>query len=134
MTKLNSSLGYNSDGKRKQKKKRGFKTKKEAQQALAEAINAINKGTYIEPSNILYKDYLDQWFSTKQNSVGIQTVKVYKHYLKSRIIPALGSYTLSKLSTLQIQSFINSLSDEGLSSSTVKKVLEIIRNSLEHAM
>lgn len=122
------------NGKRRQKKKRGFKTKKEAQQALIEAINAINKGTYIEPSNIPYREYLDQWFSTKKNSVGIQTINVYDHYLKSRIIPALGNYTLSRLTTIQIQSFINSLSEDGLSSSTVKKVLEIIRNSLEHAV
>lgn len=127
-------LEKDANGKRRQKKKRGFKTKKEAQQALTEAINAVNKGTYIEPSNILYKDYLEEWFSTKKNSVGIQTVNVYKHYLKSRIIPILGSTTLSRLTTIQIQSFINSLSEDGLSSSTVKKVLEIIRNSLEHAV
>lgn len=122
------------NGKRKQKKKRGFKTKREAQHALAEALNAINKGTYIEPSNILYKDYLTEWFSIKQNSIGIQTAKVYENNLKNRIIPALGNFTLSKLTTLQIQSFINSLNDEGLKRTTVKKSFEIIRNSLEHAL
>lgn len=128
------SLDNDANGKRKQKKKRGFKTKKEAQKALAEAINDLNKGTYIEPSNTKYKNYLDQWFNTKQNTIGIQTAKVYKDYIKNRIIPALGNFTLSKLSTIQIQSFINNMCEEGLSSSTVKKVYEIIRNSLEHAV
>ncbi|BDG48341.1 Arm DNA-binding domain-containing protein [Parageobacillus sp. KH3-4] len=37
-------------GKRKQKKKRGFKTKKEAEKALAALLNELNEGTYIEPS------------------------------------------------------------------------------------
>ncbi|MBM7702850.1 tyrosine-type recombinase/integrase [Metabacillus iocasae] len=128
------TLGYKADGKRQQKKKRGFKTKKEAQQALAEAINTVNTGSYIEPSTILYKDYLDDWFLTKQNSIGVQTTKVYKAYLQGRIVPELGNYKLSKLSTIQIQSFINRLSEEGLSSSTIKKIHEIIRNSLEHAV
>ncbi|MGU3394057.1 tyrosine-type recombinase/integrase [Priestia sp. D51] len=127
-------LEKDANGKRRQKKKRGFKTKKEAQRALNEAINAMNKGTYIEPSNLLYKDYLEQWFSTKKNSIGIQTAKVYENYLKGRIMPALGNYTLSKFSTIHIQSFINSLNEEGLSSATIKKVFEIIRNSLEHAV
>lgn len=127
-------LEKDANGKRRQKKKRGFKTKKEAQKALNEAINAINKGIYVEPSNALYKDYLEQWFTTKKNSIGIQTAKVYENYLKGRIIPTLGSYSLSKLSTIYIQSFINSLNEEGLSSATIKKVFEIIRNSLEHAV
>jgi len=124
----------NVNGNRKQKKQRGFKTKKEAQKALAEAINAVNKGTYIEPSNIQYKEYLHQWFSTKQNSIGVQTAKVYNNYLQSRILPGLGNFNLSKLSTIQIQNFIDSLSTDGLSSATVKKVYEIIRNSLEYAV
>lgn len=128
------SLENEVNGKRKQKKKRGFKTKKEAQKALAEAINDLNKGTFIEQSNIKYNDYLDQWFLTKQNTIGVQTVKVYKDFIQKRIKPTLGNFTLSKLSTIQIQTVVNNLYEEGLSSSTVKKVYEIIRNSLEHAV
>ncbi|WP_082862904.1 hypothetical protein [Domibacillus aminovorans] len=58
--------------------------------------------TYIEPSTTLYKEYLGDWFITKKNSSGIQTAKVYQNYLQSRIMPRLGNYTLSKLSTIQI--------------------------------
>jgi integrase len=39
-----------------------------------------------------------------------------------------------KLSTIQIQSVVNNMVEEGVSSSTVKKVYEIISNSLEHAV
>ncbi|WP_242272077.1 site-specific integrase [Bacillus cereus group sp. BfR-BA-01310] len=127
------TIGYSADGKRKQKKKRGYKTKKEAQQALTEALNAVNTGTYIEPSTSLYKEYLDDWFTTKKNSIGIQTARVYQDYLRSRIVPGLGNYTLSKLSAIHIQSFTNNLNKEGLSSSTIKKVYEIVRNWLEYA-
>ncbi|AZV44876.1 integrase [Peribacillus asahii] len=121
------------NGKRKQQKRR-FKTKKEAEKALAEVNYALNKGTYFEPSNMLYKDYLEQWFSTKRNSIGIQTAKVYKDFLHSKIIPELGNCNISKLSIIQLQSFIDKLSEKGLSSVTVKQTYEIIRNSLEHAV
>ena len=128
------SLGKDSNGKRKQKKKRGFKTKKDAQKALTEAMNSFFQGTYIEPSKTLFQDYLTEWFQTKRRSIGIQTAQVYEHYLNSRIIPKLGKIAIAELSTLHIQSYINNLQEDGLSSSTVKKNYEIIRNSLEHAI
>jgi integrase len=127
-------LGKNEKGIRKQKKKRGFKTKKEAEKALIETINAINKGSYIEPSKMTYQEYAKQWFGTKKNSICSQSVKVYENCLRKRIIPKLGQYTLFRVSTILIQSFIDSLKEEGLSNSTIKKYLEIIRNSLEHAV
>ncbi|MGM0877885.1 MAG: hypothetical protein ACQEWV_24895 [Bacillota bacterium] len=37
----------------------------------------------------------------------------------------LGNYPRSNLTTLQLQSYINSLIDEGLSSATVKKVMKL---------
>ncbi|WP_236712586.1 hypothetical protein [Peribacillus muralis] len=49
-------------------------------------------------------------------------------------MPALGNYSFSKLTTIQLQSFTNSLSEEVLSSATVKKIYKVIRNSLEHAV
>jgi integrase len=127
-------LDKDSDGKRKQKKKRGFRTKKEAQKALTEAINAINKGVYVEPSKLLYKEYLVQWFNTKKNSIGSQSVAVYENCIRKRIVPSLGNIALSKLSTIHIQSFIDSLYEERLSNPTIKKYLEIIRNSLNYAL
>lgn len=48
------------DGKRKKKEKGGFRTKKEAEQALASAMNEYNNaGTVFEASNITVSDYLD---------------------------------------------------------------------------
>nr|WP_326046495.1 hypothetical protein [Priestia flexa] len=35
-----------------------------------------------------HKDYVDEWFTTNKNSIGIQTAKVYESYLQGRIIPA----------------------------------------------
>lgn len=51
------------DGKRQKKEKGVFKTKKEAEAALAKAISEYNNaGSVFEPSEITVADYLNQWF------------------------------------------------------------------------
>ncbi len=39
-------------GKRKQKKKRGFTSKKEAENALTNLLSEVHTGTYVEPSKL----------------------------------------------------------------------------------
>lgn len=125
---------YDEIGKRHQKKQRGFKTKKEASKCLVQALNALNNQNYVEPSNLVYKDFLKDWFTTKKNNLGLQTSNLYEHVLNNRIIPGLGNIKLNRLKTIDIQKFINNLKEEGLASATVKKVFNIIRNSLEYAV
>lgn len=45
-------IGRDENGKRKQKWYSGFKTKKEAEKALADIIAKIEKGEYFEPANM----------------------------------------------------------------------------------
>jgi integrase len=70
----------------------------------------------------------------KKNSICSQSVIVYENCIRKRIVPKLGNILLSKISTIIIQSFIDGLKADGLSHSTIKKYLEIIRNSLEYAI
>jgi len=121
-------------GKRTRKKKRGFKTKREAEKALAILLNDLANGTYIEPSIMPFKDYLIDWFQTKRRQIGIQTAKTYQSYITYHIIPSLGKYPLSKLTTIIIQKFINSLVDKELSSATIKKIYHILNNSIQKAV
>ncbi|QIZ45258.1 hypothetical protein BHV55_04960 [Bacillus sp. RZ2MS9] len=71
--------------------------KKEAENALTKLLSEVHIGTYVEPSKLLYGAYLECWFNIKKHGVGIQTAKVPKGYLNSRIIPSLGNIKLAKL-------------------------------------
>ncbi|KIL80154.1 tyrosine-type recombinase/integrase [Bacillus badius] len=121
-------------GTRKRKKKRGFKTKKEAEKALALVEAEVLKGTYFEQSNILFKDHLTDWFKTKKNSINIQTAQTYQSYLKNRVIPQLGCIKLAHLTPKLLQDYVNNLIEEGLSSSTIKKAYNVIKASLDFAV
>lgn len=46
------------DNKRRQKMKRGFPTRKAAQDALAEVIGRVNRGTHSEPGRRRLSEYL----------------------------------------------------------------------------
>jgi hypothetical protein len=50
-------------GKRKQKWFSGFKTKKEAEKAMAEKMHELNQGAYIEPQRITLGAYLLKWLN-----------------------------------------------------------------------
>lgn len=97
-------------------------------------LSEVHTGTYVESSKLPYGEYLESWFNTKKHSVGIQTAKVLKGYLNSRIIPSLGNIKLAKLTSLHMQNYVNSLKDEGLKRGTIEKIIKVIRNSLEHAI
>ncbi|NRF96180.1 site-specific integrase [Paenibacillus frigoriresistens] len=125
-----AELGKDAKGNRIQKRKGGFKTKKEAETALAEVNTSINKGTYIEPSKQLFKDYLAEWFAGKAYGIGKQTATSYDMYIRVHIIPFMGDVQLSKLNSTHIQNFITHLNDKGLASSTVKRIYTVVNTSL----
>ncbi len=121
-------------GKRKRKKQRGFKTKREAEKALALIEAEVYKGTYSEPSNEHLSVHLSNWYMVKKNSVGFQTAETYKGYIKNRIVPYIGHYQLSKLTASVLQNYVNELKEEGLSSATIKKIYNILKGALDHAV
>jgi integrase len=123
------------NGKRRQKKKRGFKTKKEAQNALIEAEHTLLKnGTYIEPSKMLYKDYLHSWLDDKKTLIKESTYKTYSWLINKYIIPFLGDKEISQIRPIDIQKFYNELINKDLlSRENIQKIHSLINDSLKKA-
>lgn len=48
-------------GKRRQVSKGGYKTRKDAEAAVSALITVVNQGTFIKESDILFKDFAEQW-------------------------------------------------------------------------
>ncbi|GAA4703650.1 tyrosine-type recombinase/integrase [Brevibacillus fulvus] len=122
-------------GKRKQKTKNGFKTKKDAEKACNELINQLNKGTYIEPSEKTIKEYIMEWMDI--NAKQILRPSSYDNHLiviEKHIIPELGSLKLSQLTPSHIQKFYNQLSTEGLSPDYIRYMHSILRKSIGQAV
>lgn len=82
------------DGKRKKKEKGGFRTKKEAEAALAKALNEYNNtGQVFTPSEITVSDYLDQWFHLYcEQNLKYNTQQGHRFNIKNHLKPAFGKY------------------------------------------
>ncbi|NMF01279.1 tyrosine-type recombinase/integrase [Aneurinibacillus aneurinilyticus] len=126
-------LGKDEYGKRKRKKKRGFKTKKEAQQALTKLLHEVNTGAYVEPSNMKYESYLHEWLEGKKHVISKQTYILYCNFMKVHVVSQLGHIQLNKLSPLHIQKFIANLKNKGLADGTVRRIFTMINVSLNAA-
>ncbi|MCM3602459.1 site-specific integrase [Robertmurraya korlensis] len=125
---------YDESGKRRQKKQRGFNTKKEATEALRKLEVQLNEGTYIESKNVLFSQYIEDWLSIKKRGISNSTVSLYKGSIKNHIAPSLGNIALSKMKPQHIQKFIARMDEAGLADDTIKRTFNIVNACLNEAV
>ncbi|MWV44986.1 tyrosine-type recombinase/integrase [Paenibacillus sp. HJL G12] len=120
------------NGKRKTIKKRGFKTKREAEILEVEARNEWNKGSYYEPIKSTFGEYIYQWIDNKQN-LSEQARYNNLNHIKHHIIPLIGHVPMSKLNVFILEKFVSDLQDRNLAESTIRKIYNIVNTSLNAA-
>ena len=125
-------------------------TKKECAAKLAKAIQE-NNGPYYR-KGLPYGDqplsnWIRLWFEsyTKPN-IRPSTAASYTNMIENHIVPSLGHISLSKLSSIQVQRFYNSLRESGrldsngdrknepLSASSVKHIHNVLTGALKQAV
>lgn len=132
------------DGKYKQVLRRGFKSQREVKAAMAKMENEINEGTYIKPSNTLYKDFMMDWIEDKKPSLKRRTWENYSGLVKNHILPmrknskgktvGLGDLVIDKITPRHIQDLYNHLVEtKTLSDENIQKCHAIIKDSLRLA-
>lgn len=124
------------DGKRKQKTKSGFNTKKEALEAGNIALAEYNSsGSTFELSKISVSDFYDYWFD---NYVKINlkpnTQDSYKNYIENHIKSSLGFYRLKSLTPSILQEFVNKKMINGFSKNHLKHLVGVLSTSLKYAV
>lgn len=127
--------GKKENGKPQQFKKRGFKTKQEAQKAVNELEHSLTTGTYIKPNKMTYSEYMmSHWLEDKITQVKKQTLATYKWLIVGHVLPALGDIELTKLTPMAIQKFYNQMTkNEQLTDENIQKIHTLIKDSLKKA-
>jgi integrase len=129
-------------GRRRQRTKGGFRTKRECQKALNEAIAAVQAGMFVEPSKRTVRSFLlDEWLPSVQlTNLRPGTWENYRIHVQAHIVPALGPVELQRLSPAQLNAFYRHLLTEagkdgqGLASKTVRNIHNILHRGLKDAM
>lgn len=124
------------DGKRKKKEKGGFRTKKEAEQALTAAMNEYNNaGTVFEPSEITVSDYLDQWYDLYcKPNLRYNTQLGYLKIIEVHLKPKFGLYKLKALNATSLQEYANSLKLNGYSKNHITGILTVFQSAMDYAV
>ena len=111
---------YDATGKRKEKKKSGFKTEKAAIKALLEVKAQTLRGEMkqIENDSLTIAQWLDTWYEMNCNKWKVTTRKQREIAIRLNIKPLLGHYKLQKLDRATYQKeYINALEREYKASS-----------------
>ena len=122
------------DGKRKRKTKSGFKTKKEAKEAGKVAQLAYeNIGQVVDPSDMSFSDFLDQWIENAALTCAESTINGYKKKIRLYIKPALGGYRIKSITKNNLQDLVTKMYNDGFSKNTVSSVNGILTKYFEYA-
>lgn len=107
-------LGAGPDGERRQARRRGFKTRREAQEALDRLRVSARDQTYVEPNRLTLAAYLDGWTAGLATSGrSPSTVDGYTRHLATHVRPALGGTRLSALTAMDLDRVYARLLAEG---------------------
>lgn len=96
-----------STGKSKGTTRRGFKTLKEAKDAMAklqvEVIDGEFKNQRLETYRDVYLQWVENYEHTVQDSTFLKTVRIFEKH----ILPAMGDYRIEKIDIVTCQKFVN---------------------------
>lgn len=114
-------VGRDANGKRNQKWRRGFPTKKAAEAAMQGELHERRSGTYVEPSEETVGKLLDRWLETvARHKVKSTTLEDYTLTVRKHLKPELGHVQVQALTTAMVQKFYSDRLDAGLGSRTVQ--------------
>jgi hypothetical protein len=128
-------------GRRRQQTKGGFKTKRECQAALNDALAALRAGTFVEPSKRTLESFLvGEWLPAVRN-LRPSTFSNYRTHIRTWVLPALGPIPLQQLSPTQLNAFYQALltdgrlrDGQGMAPKTVQNIHAILHRALKDAL
>ncbi len=87
---------------RRQEKKGGYATEREARKALNESLARLDRGTYVERTRQTVGEYLDQWLEGK-GRLRTSTRRSYQEHIDLYLRPGLGHLRLHDLREVDIE-------------------------------
>lgn len=101
-------------GKNVYRKRQGFKTKKQAQIALAEILKDIEEnGLDNKPSVLTFKQLYEKWLAQQRLTIKPSSVAVNKRFAEKHILPYLGDCRLDEITVIQCQDLVNKWFNQG---------------------
>jgi integrase len=128
-------------GIKKQRIKRGFSKKGDAQKYLNEVLGQIENNSYIDAKKITLRELLEEWYKKYvEGKLAPNTVRGYKVNIYKHIIPNIGWIPLQQLTSRDIENFYNELykdndddTSTGLSATSIEYIHRNLSKALDYA-
>ena len=121
-------------GKRERKYKTVTGTKKQAEAELRKMISDLETGNIYTPSAIKLSVWMDTWLTTYLPNIEQTTKDDYKSKINLYIKAHLGHLPLNIIKNTNIQTWINTLSQNRLSPKTIRNAYNLLNPALEKAV
>lgn len=121
-------------GKRERKYKTVTGTKKQAEAELRKMISNLETGNIYTPSAIKLSAWMDTWLTTYLPNIEQTTKDDYKSKINLYIKAHLGHLPLNIIKNTNIQTWINTLSQNRLSPKTIRNAYNLLNPALEKAV
>lgn len=107
-------------GKRKQKKKGGFQTKKDAEEAAAALLNELKTGTFVDESRITFENFAYEWLALYEGTGKVKesTIRIRNHEIK-RLMDYFAKLKINDITRKKYQEALNDLTKRGYKHTTV---------------
>ena len=124
-------IGRDENGKRKQRDRGGFATKREAQEELRKFQNHVDSGFLPDAENVTFGEFMSSWLEHHATQVEPKTWKRYEALSRLYLVPRLGHMQLARIRPAHVQAAIDAV---GQSPRTVQHVRGVASNAMRQAV
>ena len=127
---------------RRRETKAGFASRRDCQAALTGRLTTLAENTYVPPSRLTLREFLEKvWLPAIESGVRQTTLGGYRTLVESHLVPQLGAVQLQNLNAAQINAHYARLlrggrvhGAGGLSPNTVHHVHVVLHRALRDAL
>ncbi len=110
-------------------------TRKAAEKLLALRLGQLHSNDFIEPSTMPFSEFTIKWVEKyARGQVKPGTLADYDGYFRTHLLPAFGDHAVSRITIEDVYGFKTEKLNQGLSAQTVKHLLRLLRQMLQHAV
>jgi integrase len=123
------------DGRRRQRSKGGFRTRKDAERYLREQLVTLDARTYVAPRKLTVATYLVEHWLPAMHARGLRpsTLARYESHVRCAIAPALGGLPLQALMPTHLNKLYSDLRATGRAPKTIRNVHGVLSKALADA-
>jgi|SRR5579875_97391 integrase len=130
------------DGRRRQKWHGGFRTRREAEAALAKILGDVASGRYVEPAKVSFSDWVTEtWLPSMRTQLKVTTWATYEVNLRLHVLPRIGHQAVQAITSKTLNSLYadllaagNQHRPGGLNPKTVRNLHNMLHKAFADAV